>query len=271
MKGYKAFEKDFTCKGFHYEVGETYELGDGEKLEICKCGFHFCENLIDVFGYYVADADTRVAEVEAFGDVKQIGTKLVTNKIKILREVSPDEIDALVGKARENTGNWNTGRRNAGSFNSGNRNTGNYNSGSGNTGYKNSGCGNTGQYNVGNRNTGHSNAGCWNTGDWNTGNENVGNCNTGDLNTGHHNRGFGNTGCFNVSNYNSGFFNTTTPTIRLFNKDTDIPVDVFYGKFAAIIPRIAANTLLEKDIDAIKSLPNFDADIFYETTGIKID
>lgn len=25
MKGYKVFESDWTCMGFHYEVGKTFE------------------------------------------------------------------------------------------------------------------------------------------------------------------------------------------------------------------------------------------------------
>lgn len=26
MKGYKVFNKDWTCRGFQYEVGKTYEM-----------------------------------------------------------------------------------------------------------------------------------------------------------------------------------------------------------------------------------------------------
>ena len=50
MIGYKALNKDFTaCNRFKYEIGKTYELDKDEKLEICKCGFHFCANPIDVY------------------------------------------------------------------------------------------------------------------------------------------------------------------------------------------------------------------------------
>lgn len=42
MKGYKGFDKNLQCRGFQYEVGKTYELGD-KKLEMCSNGFHFCK------------------------------------------------------------------------------------------------------------------------------------------------------------------------------------------------------------------------------------
>ena len=48
VKGYKAFNPDWTCKKFKYEVGKTYEMN--EMPVICERGFHFCENLADCFG-----------------------------------------------------------------------------------------------------------------------------------------------------------------------------------------------------------------------------
>ena len=88
-----------------------------------------------------------------------------------------------------NTGNCNTGDRNTGDWNTGNRNTGNCNTGNWNTGDCNTGNCNTGDWNTGNWNTGDCNTGDCNTGDrntgdWNTGNRNTGNWNTGDWNTG---------------------------------------------------------------------------------------
>jgi hypothetical protein len=64
----------------------------------------------------------------------------------------------------DNTGNWNSGHWNAGDWNSGNRNSGHWNAGDWNSGNRNSGHGNSG-----NRNSGHWNAGDWNSGDWNSG------------------------------------------------------------------------------------------------------
>ena len=37
MKAFKGFNKDLTCRGFQYKVGETYEE---EKAELCHTGFH---------------------------------------------------------------------------------------------------------------------------------------------------------------------------------------------------------------------------------------
>jgi hypothetical protein len=49
MRGYKAFNKDLTCRGFQYEIGKTYEM-DGE-IEICRRGFHFCESISDCYKF----------------------------------------------------------------------------------------------------------------------------------------------------------------------------------------------------------------------------
>lgn len=49
IKGFKAFNKDMTCRGFKYEEGKTYK---SDKAEICSSGFHFCENPFDILNYY---------------------------------------------------------------------------------------------------------------------------------------------------------------------------------------------------------------------------
>ena len=57
---YKGFDKDLKCRGFKYEVGGEYRE---EKADLCRMGFHACENPIDTFGYY-PPADSRYCEVE---------------------------------------------------------------------------------------------------------------------------------------------------------------------------------------------------------------
>ena len=54
MKGYKVFCSDWTCLGFQYEVGKTYEM-DATEIKLCNRGFHFCKRLVDCFSYYGFD------------------------------------------------------------------------------------------------------------------------------------------------------------------------------------------------------------------------
>ena len=143
MKGYKVFNKDWTCRGFQYEVGKTYEM---EKAPVCcDRGFHFCGKLIDCFGYYNFDSENKVAEIEATGAIDDDGNeeKYCTNKIKIVRELSWHEVLDLV-----NTGKDNTGRDNTGDRNTGNRNTGDWNTGHWNSADYSTGCFNTETENI---------------------------------------------------------------------------------------------------------------------------
>ena len=162
MKGYKAFLLDMTTKhgdSTVYEVGKTYTV-EG-KIKICENGYHFCKKCVDVYDYY--SRPCRICEVNVTGAVQTQGNKSVGRKLKILRELTADEISSLW-----NSGNWNSGNRN-----SGNRNSGNWNSGHCNSGNRNSGNWNSGYCNSGNCNSGN-----WNSGNWNSGNWNSGYCNT---------------------------------------------------------------------------------------------
>ena len=213
--GYKAFNKDWTCRGFQYEVGKTYIMK--EIPVCCNQGFHFCTNIADCFKHYANNPEsTKIALVEALGDIdKEVeDSKCCTNKIKIVKEISFTEAYELGNRGKCNTGfgnagNWNTGdrntgNRNAGNWNTGDRNAGNSNAGNWNTGDRNAGDSNTGNWNTGDRNTGNRNAGNWNTGDRNAGNSNAGNWNTGDRNAGDSNTGNWNTGDRNTGNRNAG-------------------------------------------------------------------
>ena len=237
ITGYKAFSKDWTCRGFQYEVGKTYTIK--EKPECCNQGFHFCTNVADCFKHYANDPElTKIALVEALGDIdkEEEDSKCCTNKIKIVKEISFSEAYELGNQGRSNTGFWNTGDWNAGNrntgdwntgnWNAGDWNTGNWNAGDGNTGNGNTGNGNTGDWNAGNRNTGYGNTGNGNTGDGNTGNGNTGNGNTGDWNAGDWN-----SGSFNTCNHSAGMFNTKEQPLYLFNKPTDFTWEEFKNIF----------------------------------------
>ena len=84
-------------------------------------------------------------------------------------------------------------------------------------------------------NTGDWNTGDWNTGDWNTGNRNTGNRNTGDWNTGNCNTG----GYLKVFDYKEAFTKSVTEASK-------------------------------EDRDLIRALPNFNADIFLEISGVDL-
>ena len=82
-----------------YEVGETYTTN--QKVEICEFGFHYCENIDDVFTYYpYENGITKIFEIEDLGCGETYGDKSVTNKIKIVREIPFEEYNTLMSKHR---------------------------------------------------------------------------------------------------------------------------------------------------------------------------
>ena len=90
MIGYKIMESDMTCMGFQYEIGKKYSLKD--ELAICNKGFHFCENPFECLKYYNnIKGDKRLFVIEATNKVINKGNKSVTNKIKILEEITDIE------------------------------------------------------------------------------------------------------------------------------------------------------------------------------------
>jgi len=191
----------------------------------------------------------------------------------------------VISRGYMNSGDWNSGDRNSGHWNSGDRNSGDWNSG-----HRNSGDWNSGHRNSGDRNSGH-----WNSGHWNSGDRN-----SGDRNSGHWNSGY----------RNSGYFNSKTPDeILVFNKmckisdwdyadkpDFIYEVQLTYWvdesdmsdadkiadpHFHVRCGQLRTRTYKEawkhawdnadpKDRILIKELPNFDADVFFEISGIDL-
>ena len=221
MEGYKVFKPDWTCRGFQYQVGETYE----EKVipVCCDRGFHFCTDLKDCFSYYDFNPNNKVAKVIALGDIDHSSkdSKCCTNKIQIVEEITWEEVLRLVNLGKGCSGFCNSGNRNSGNRNSGDCNSGDCNSGDWNSGNCNSGDCNSGDCNSGNRNSGDCNSGDWNSGDCNSGDCNSGNRNSGNRNGGNRNSGNRNSGDWNKCNYSNGCFNTEEPKIYLFNKPSD--------------------------------------------------
>ena len=137
MKGYKVFNSDWTCRGYQYEIGKTYEIAESPKC--CKVGFHFCEKLVDCFNYYSFDPNNKVAEIEAIGEIHfdDTNSKCCTNKIVILKELTWAEVLDMCNTGKGNSGHRNSGNRNSGKGNSGHRNSGSWNSGDRNSGHCN--------------------------------------------------------------------------------------------------------------------------------------
>ena len=298
IKAYKAFNSDLTCKDFQYEVGKEYHHKG--KLELCESGFHACPKLTDCFYFYPFNkTKTRVAEVLVWGKVEyeDIGNKLCASNIKVVRELAWSEVLSLC-----NTGYGNSGHSNTGSFNSGNWNSGNWNSGNRNTGNDNIGNHNTGSWNTGSRNSGD-----WNSGSWNSGNGNTGDCNSGDWNSGNWNSGYWNSGDNNSGYLNTStqeycfIFNkpveksvlsiTKFPAFMRFTLTEWIPDSKMsqqeknqhpeYATTGGYLKKYTYKEAFRKSfeeakqlpdwpeqLENLKSLPNFDAKIFEEISGI---
>ena len=299
VKGYKVFNPDWTCRGKQYSCPGTFEeFVSPSVCNVCNVGMHFCKNAADCFRYYDFNPNNHVAEVIAHGTVAEDDNKCATNKLEIVREIPWAEVLEIVNTGKTCTGRCNSGDWNSGNRNSGNRNSGDWNSGNCNSGDWNSGNWNSGDWNSGNRNSGNWNSGDWNSGDWNSGNRNSGNWNSGDWNA----TSFSN-GCFNTVSPKIYMFNKPTDWTfeqwfncrarRLLNEIDDCPLEYVYlsdmtDEEKAAHPeaettggylrkRTTADNarkwwagLSADDQNVILSLPNFDAAIFKEITGVDV-
>ena len=90
LRAYKAFDKSLKCRGFQFEVGQTYEH-EGE-VAACKSGFHACENPLDVWSYY--PLDSRYAVVDLSGEVSRHDddSKIAAARITISAEIGLPQI-----------------------------------------------------------------------------------------------------------------------------------------------------------------------------------
>lgn len=87
VRGYKAFNKDFSCRGRKYTIGKTaYQQGP---VALCLNGLHFCLNPLDIFKYY-EPWSSRYAIVEARGkvDSSDEDSKAATDGLYIEQEIS---------------------------------------------------------------------------------------------------------------------------------------------------------------------------------------
>lgn len=267
VHGFKVFRPDWTCDPTGYNPKQYTCPGKFEEegeLDVCGHGMHFCQTAADCFNYYDFDSNNKVAEVIAYGDVRTDGDKSCTDKLEIVREIPWDEVLRIV-----NIGKNCTGRCNTGDWNTGNRNTGNRN-----------------------------------TGDWNTGDCNTGDWNTGDRNTGDWNKSSFNTGCFNTEEQKILLFNKPSDMTYRDWYESDarwllnqIPKDVVEWIWSDNMTdeekeqhpeykttdgylkvldesecgQIWWGSLSDRQKNIIKAIPNFDAEIFFQCTGIRVD
>ena len=291
VHGFKVFRPDWTCSpnGNTKQYTCPGKFEEEGELDVCGHGMHFCQTAADCFNYYSFNSENKVAEVIAYGDVRTDGDKSCTDKLEIVREIPWDEVLRIVNIGKNCTGRCNTGNRNTGDWNTGNRNTGDWNTGDWNTG----------DWNTGNRNTGNRNTGDWNTGDCNTGDWNTGNRNTGDWN-----KSSFNTGCFNTEEQKIMLFNKPSNMTYSEWLDSDaryllnqIPKDVVEwvyeedmtdeekaahptyettGGYLKVLDESECGqlwwgSLSDRRKEIIKAIPNFDAEIFFQCTGVRVD
>ena len=141
---YKGFDKNFSCRGYQYEVGKTFEHQGSVKA--CNSGFHACEIPLNVFDYR-NPADSRFAVVKCSGEISKEengDSKIACGKLHIEAEIKLPEliqygVDWILSKVDfANNKTTNTGYRSA-ATNTGDQsaatNTG-YRSAATNTGYR---------------------------------------------------------------------------------------------------------------------------------------
>lgn len=81
IEAFKGFNRDLTCRGFQYKVGETYE--QDAPAQVCSTGFHAVTLPLDALSYYKPGPDSvyhrvtldDVAE-RSSGDSKVAGRKI---------------------------------------------------------------------------------------------------------------------------------------------------------------------------------------------------
>lgn len=116
ITAYKGFNADWTCRGYQYKVGGTYEH-EGT-VEACSSGFHSVEYPLDVFSYY-CPSNSIYAKVEASGVIKRNGfdSKVASSRLTVFSQLTVpdlvsdavkwimDRLDRSIPAAATNAGN----------------------------------------------------------------------------------------------------------------------------------------------------------------------
>ena len=302
--------KQYTCPGKFEEEGELDVCGHGMHFcqTAADCFNYYSFNSENKVAEVIAYGEVRTDGDKSCTDKLEIVREIPWDEVLRIVNIGKN-CTGRCNTGDWNTGNRNTGDCNTGDWNTGNRNTGNRNTGDCNTGDWNTGNRNTGDWNTGNRNTGDWNTGDWNTGnrntgDWNTGDWNTGDWNTGNRNTGDWNKSSFNTGCFNTEEQKIMLFNKPSDMTYREWIDSDaryllnqIPKDVVEwvyeedmtdeekaahptyettGGYLKVLDESECGqlwwgSLSDRRKEIIKAIPNFDAEIFFQCTGVRVD
>jgi len=310
IKGFKVTDENMQCRGFQFEVDKEYKEKGNIKacnngfhfcVELKDCFNYYSFNpnnrVFEVEGYGNFDTDGDKHCVEKIKFIKEISW------LEVLNIVNIGKGNTGIGNAGySNAGNRNAGNSNAGNYNAGNRNAGNYNAGNRNAGYSNAGNDNAGNSNAGNDNAGNYNAGNRNAGYSNAGNDNAGNYNAGNKNAGNSNAGNDNAGAFNnLEKPNYIMFNKPSkwsyeefvksdaysllqsidttlwvPGYKMSEEEKSLyPYFITTGGYIKYLPYKesfinAWNNWSDSAKQSFIDLPNFDADVFFDITGVRV-
>jgi len=91
---YKGFDRNLSCRGYQYEVGQTYDHKG--KVVQCGSGFHVCQNPLDVLDFYGPENGNRFGRVMVSGEIdRSDDKKWAAARITIDAELTlPDFIKA---------------------------------------------------------------------------------------------------------------------------------------------------------------------------------
>ena len=123
----KGFDKDLRCRNYQFEIGKEYKIDspDGYELttdDLCSNKvFHFCDSLSKVHGYYSCHEkeNNRFCIIEVLGQLVESDDKCGSNHIRVVREITGEELQIAKGLTGGNTGLFNSGYLNSGDRNSG--------------------------------------------------------------------------------------------------------------------------------------------------------
>ena len=194
------------------------------------------------------------------------------------------------------TGNNSTGDRSTGNYSTGNYSTGHYSTGNYSTGNRSIGYYSTGHCSTGDYSTGHSSTGDRSTGHYSTGNYSTGNYSTGHYSTCDYAVGVfqtvqdccGGFSAFNVPCSREHWDASEKPRCLHFPltawveaedmspaEKSDNPLYETTGGYLKVLGfkeafSASCRSATDDDIELLKQLPNFDADVFFDVSGYDV-